>query len=64
MNDIHEMNDAELQTVAGGMTCEAAHVVASIHRMTAQALTALGQPAQAAYYGGMAIGTVSGACGY
>ena len=35
--------DAELEAVSGGMTCEAALVVAEIHAMTVQALGALGK---------------------
>ena len=64
MNDICKLNDTELEAVSGGMTCQAAKVVADIHHLTADALRGLGRPVQAAYYDGMAMGGLSGACGY
>ena len=63
MNDIRELNDAELEAVSGGMTCETATVVATIHKMTAIAAGALGLKEKANNFYGYASGVVEGACG-
>ena len=62
MNDMRELNDAELEAVSGGMTCETAVVVANIHQMTAIALGVLGDGAGANYFGGLADGVMMGGC--
>lgn len=64
MNDIRKLNDAELEAVSGGMTCETAHMVADIYKLTSTALYGLGQPIMGAYYGGLASGVIAGGCGY
>jgi hypothetical protein len=64
MNDMRELNDAELEAVSGGMTCQTAKIVADIHRLTSEALYGLGNPIGGAYYGGLASGVTSGGCGY
>ena len=62
MNNMRELNDAELEAVSGGMTCETAAVVANIHKMTAIALVVLGNGEGANYFGGLADGVMIGGC--
>lgn len=62
MKDMRELNDAELEAVSGGMTCEAACVVSNIHKMTAIALGVLGDNDGAQRYGGLADGVFIGGC--
>jgi bacteriocin-like protein len=60
--EIRELNDAELETVSGGMDCNTAKVVADIHRLTATALEGLGRGCYAAFFGGKAAGIEQGGC--
>ena len=62
MNDIRELNDAELEAVSGGMTCETAKVVFAIHMLTATALEGLGRTSDANFFYGKAAGTIEGGC--
>ena len=62
MNDICKLNDAELETVSGGMICEAAHGVAKILAVTSVVVSALGQRALGSYLYGMSVGIMDGAC--
>jgi hypothetical protein len=62
MSDICKLNDTELETVSGGMTCETACAVANIHQMTAIALGVLGKSDGAQYFGGLAAGVFAGGC--
>jgi hypothetical protein len=42
-NDVSSLNDAELEAVCGGMTCDTARIVAGIHATTAEVLGRVGQ---------------------
>ena len=61
MNDIRELNDAELEAVSGGMKCEHARVIASVHKMTNLALLILGDEKGANYFIGASDGVQTGA---
>ena len=61
MNDIRELNDAELEAVSGGMTCQEAKVVASVHKMTSFALSLMGDDKGSNYFIGVADGLQTGA---
>jgi hypothetical protein len=60
--EIRELNDAELEAVSGGMTCQTARMVALIHLTTATALYGLGQTAAGDIFLGKAGGVVDGGC--
>jgi hypothetical protein len=61
MNDIRELNDAELEAVSGGMKCEDARVIASVYKMTSLALSLLGDEKGANYFIGASDGIQTGA---
>ncbi|CAN7398310.1 hypothetical protein LJR220_003553 [Bradyrhizobium sp. LjRoot220] len=61
-HEVRELNDAELEAVSGGMTCETACVVSNIHQMTAIALGVLGNNDGAQYFSGLATGVFNGGC--
>jgi hypothetical protein len=59
--EAREVNDAELEAVAGGMTCDAAVVLSRIYGAAANVLMGLGHPAMAAALAGQGIGVLQGA---
>ena len=61
MKETRELNGAEVEVVAGGMTCDTALVVSNIYLTAATALLGLGQPAKAAYFAGKSGGVTEGA---
>ena len=61
-NDVSSLNDAELEAVCGGMTCDTARIVAGIHATTAEVLGRVGQVGLALYFLGLAGGVTNGAC--
>lgn len=62
MTGIRELNDAELDTASGAMTCETARVVAQIHMLTATALEGLGKARGGAFHAGAADGMIQASC--
>jgi hypothetical protein len=63
MNTIEnrKLNDAELEVVSGGMTCDTALIVSNIYLTAATALLGLDNPAGASYFAGKAGGVREGA---
>lgn len=57
-----ELNDAELEAVAGGLDCNAAVAIGWIYTITAMALNALGDKVGAAQFLGKSQGILQGAC--
>lgn len=62
MNDIRELNDAELEAVSGGMDCKTALIVSDIYATTALALRALGNDMMGNFFAGKAAGVAEGGC--
>ena len=62
ISELLELNDAELETVAGGMDCKSAMAVAQVYIITADALGALGNSAGSAVFSGKAQGVLEGGC--
>jgi hypothetical protein len=60
--EIRVLNDAELETVSGGMDCKTAQVVAKIYSMTGDILGAAGDRAGAIAFYGRAVGVLEGGC--
>lgn len=56
-----ELNDAELEAVAGGMDCDTALVVSNIYLTAATALLGLGDLGTAGYFIGKSAGVKEGA---
>jgi hypothetical protein len=57
-----ELNDAELQGVAGGMDCDRATMIAGVYQAAAICSNAGGDRESGAYYNGVASGLKEGAC--
>jgi hypothetical protein len=62
MNDIRELNDAELEAVSGGMSCNAALAVAKVYGTFGDTLSILGDSLGAANMWGKGSGIASGGC--
>ena len=62
MNNLRDLNDAELEAVSGGMDCSAAIVVARIYQSTGNVFKGLGDYVGAAEYYNMARGILVGGC--
>jgi hypothetical protein len=61
--ETRELNDAEIELVAGGrMDCDTACVLARIYLTAGIALRGLGNEGQAQYFIGNARGVFDGAC--
>jgi bacteriocin-like protein len=60
--ETHELNDAELNEVSGGMDCRSAIAVAQVYVSVAGVLGALGDSAGSAYFSGQAKGVLQGGC--
>ena len=63
--DDRELNDAELEMIAGGkgLDCQAAATVSEINSLTAIALAGLGDVSGSAKFAGEAKGVLVGGCG-
>jgi hypothetical protein len=62
MNDIRELNDAELEAISGGMTCQAAKAAYGVHMITGDILQGMGRYTEASYFYGVAQGVIDGGC--
>ena len=62
-NEVCELNEAELDGVAGGMSCSTAIVIAKFYRSVSTIFYTMGDMGEASYYAGKSGGVVSGGCG-
>jgi len=62
ISELRELNDNELDLVAGGMDCKSSMAVAQVYILTAEALGALGNSAGSAAFSGRAQGVLEGGC--
>ncbi|OJU29073.1 MAG: hypothetical protein BGN91_14045 [Nitrobacter sp. 62-13] len=60
--EMRELNDTDLETVAGGMDCRTAIAVSKIYISVGDILNSLGNSAGAAGFYGQATGVLQGAC--
>ena len=60
--EIREVNDIDLEEVAGGMTCDQAHVLASAYIAISIGLYVGGRPSAGEYYRRLAEGVGQGGC--
>ena len=56
ISEICELNDAELEVVAGGMTCDAAMGAAEVYATTSKILGIMGDTQRSDIFAGMAMG--------
>ena len=57
-----ELNDAELEVIAGGMDCKTGLKVADFYGKMSDCMLQVGNFGLAYYYNGLATGTLQGAC--
>jgi hypothetical protein len=62
MNDIRELNDAELEAVTGGMSCNTALAMAKVYRSFGDTLGILGDYHGELAFNAMGLGVASGGC--
>jgi hypothetical protein len=60
-HETRELNDTELEVVAGG-SCETALNMASVYTALSAVLNAGGETTEGAKYAGMALGVIQGGC--
>ena len=58
----HELNDAELNEVSGGLDCKSALIVGQFYTGLSKVMYALGNDIMGAYYGGKGSGIITGGC--
>lgn len=62
MNVTCELNDAELDEVPGGMTCENAKLESSVYNSLSNWYGSIGMSAASVGYLGLSIGVLRGGC--
>ena len=60
--EIRELNDAELEEVSGGMSCNTALAIAKVYRSFSDTFGILGDYQGQLAFGAMGLGVASGGC--
>ena len=61
--DMYELHDADLETVAGGMSCQTGKIVSGIYSITSDVLMTLQDYEGASKFRNLSQGVYDGACG-